>query len=97
MPTFFASSSPVASAALLLNQSLKMTAQLAVEGTGAVAASAVIEGSHDGRGWVNVATLDASGTTYASDGGTFETYWPQLRGRLVSVTGTATLYYGAQP
>jgi hypothetical protein len=94
MATFFSSAAPTTSDKLQVNQPLKMTFQLAVSGSGSVAANAVIEGSHDGQGWINVATFDTSGTGYASDGGTLETYWPQLRARLVSVTGTATLFYG---
>lgn len=94
MPAILTSSTPATSQALRLNQSLKMSFQLSVQGSGSVAAQCVIEGSHDGQGWLNVATLDASGTSYATDGGTFETYYPQVRARLASVNGSATVYYG---
>jgi len=95
MPAIITGSAPATSQALTLNQSLKMSFQLTVSGSGSVSASAVIEGSHDGQGWINVATLSAAGTAYATDGGTFETFWPQLRARLVTVTGSATVFYGA--
>lgn len=94
MPALLTSTSPTTSQALRLNQSLKMSFQLAVQGSGSVAAQCVIEGSHDGQGWLTVATLDTSGTNYSTDGGTFETYYPQVRARLASVNGTATVYYG---
>lgn len=94
MASFFTSATPITSVPLQVNQSIKMTFQLAVQGSGSVTAQAVIEGSHDGQGWINIATLSASGTGYGSDGGTLETYWPQVRARLVSVTGSATVYYG---
>jgi hypothetical protein len=94
MPSFLTAANPTTSSPIQVNQSIKMTFQLAVKGSGSVAANAVIEGSHDGLGWINIATLNASGTDYASDGGTLETYWPQVRARLVTVTGTATIYYG---
>jgi hypothetical protein len=94
MPDILNSSTPTTSQALRLNQSLKMSFQLAVQGQGSVAAQCVVEGSHDGQGWLTVATLDASGTGYGTDGGTFETFYPQVRARLTSVTGTATVFYG---
>jgi hypothetical protein len=95
MPTIISGSSPATSAPLTLNQSLKMSFQLAVQGAGAVSSTAVIEGSHDGQGWINIATLSAGGTNYAADGGTFETFFPQVRARLTAVTGTATVYWGS--
>lgn len=95
MPTIITGSAPVTSAPLTLNQSLKMSFQLTVQGAGSVSASVVIEGSHDGQGWINIASLSASGTAYATDGGTFETFWPQLRARITAVTGNATVFYGA--
>lgn len=95
MPTFITSTAPGTSSALQVNQSIKMTFQLAVAGSGSVSATAVIEGSHDGLGWINISTLNASGTSYGTDGGTLETYWPQVRARITAVTGgTATVYYG---
>lgn len=97
MPTFITAAAPGTSQALQVNQSIKMTFQLAVTGAGTVSATAAIEGSHDGQGWINIATISASGTTgYGTDGGTFETYYPQIRARLTAVSGgTATVYYGA--
>lgn len=94
MASFLTSTTPANSGAIQVNQSIKMTFQLAVQGTGSVSASAVIEGSHDGQGWINIATLNASGTGYGADGGTLETYWPQVRARLTAVSGAATIYYG---
>lgn len=97
MPTFIASTTPGTSQLLQVNQSLKMTFQLSVTGSGNVSATAAIEGSHDGQGWLNIATMNASGASgYGTDGGTFETFYPLIRARLTAVTGgTATVYYGA--
>jgi len=95
MPQLLASTSPATSSVLQLNQSLKMSFQLSVQGSGSVSASAVVEGSHDGQGWLNIATLEASGTTYGTDGGTFETLFPQVRCRLTAVTGTATVFWAS--
>lgn len=95
MPQLISSNAPATSQQLAVNQSLKMSLQLAVTGSGSVSASAVLEGSHDGQGWINIATLSASGTNYGTDGGTFETFFPLVRGRLTAVTGTATLYWGS--
>lgn len=95
MPTIITGSSPSTSAPITLNQSLKMSFQLAVQGSGSVSASAIVEGSHDGQGWISIATLNASGSNYATDGGTFETYFPQVRARLTAVNGSATVYWGS--
>lgn len=95
MPQLLMSSVPATSTALQLNQAIKMTFQLSVQGSGSVSASAVVEGSHDGLGWLNIATLEASGTNYGTDGGTFETFFPQVRCRLTAVTGTATVFWGS--
>lgn len=95
MSTIITGTAPGTSPPITLNQSLKMSFQLSVQGAGAVSAAAAIEGSHDGLGWINIATLSASGNAYATDGGTFETFFPQVRARLTAVTGTATVYWGS--
>lgn len=95
MPTIITGAAPSTSSPLTLNQSLKMSFQLSVQGSGSVSATAAIEGSHDGQGWISIATLNASGTGYATDGGTFETFFPQVRARLTAVNGNATVYWGA--
>lgn len=59
-----------------------------------MSAKAIVEGSHDGQGWIPIATLTASGTNYATDGGPVETRWPLMRSRLTEVSGgTAILNY----
>ena len=93
MPVLITSTSPTTSQTLNVNRAVTAAFQLSVEGSGSIASQAVIEGSHDGKGWINIATLNASGTGYAMDGGPFETHWPLMRGRIISVTGTATLYF----
>lgn len=86
-------SAPTTSVVVMLNEALKISCQLTCEGSGSVSATAVIEGSHDGQGWINISTLNASGSNYATDGGTFETYYPQVRARITAVTGTAKVYW----
>lgn len=94
MPQFFTSSTPTTSYILNMNGSSKPSFQLAVTGAGAVSAQAVVEGGHDGTGWIPIVTLDANGTGYATDGGPVETNWPLMRARLTAVTGgTATLHF----
>lgn len=94
MPQFFSSNSPVTSYILNLNGASKPSFQLSVSGAGAVSAEAVVEGGHDGQGWITVATLKAAGTVYATDGGPLETNWPLMRARLTAVSGgTATLHF----
>ncbi len=92
MPALLKSPSAATSQTLFVNQTITASSQLAVEGTGAVSAQAVLEGSHDQKGWINIATMNASGNDYATDGGPFQTLWPYIRARIVSVTGTATVY-----
>lgn len=93
MAVWIASNAPATSSTLTVNATITAGFQLAVEGSGSVSATAVIEGSHDGKGWINVATLNASGSNYAADGGPLETNWPYMRSRITAVTGgTATIY-----
>jgi len=94
MPQFFSSSTPTTSYILNMNGSSKPSFQLAIKGSGAVSAEAVVEGSHDGQGWIQVVSMKASGSAYATDGGPVETNWPLLRARLTAVSGgTSTLHY----
>lgn len=94
MPQFFSSNTPTTSYVLSLNGASKPSFQLAVAGSGAVSAQAVVEGGHDGAGWIPIVTINASGTDYGTDGGPVETNWPLMRARLVSVSGgTATLHF----
>lgn len=94
MPQFFSSATPVTSYILNMNGASKPSFQLAVQGAAAVSAQAIIEGGHDGQGWITIATLTASGTAYATDGGPLETNWPLMRARLTAVSGgTATLHF----
>lgn len=67
------------------------THQLIVTGTGAVTATAVLEGTNDPtgvNGWQTIATLSASGTTSASDSVVAQHTWAQLRARSTALTGT---------
>lgn len=94
MPQLLSSSTPVTSYVVSLNGASKPSFQLSVSGAGAVSAQATVEGSHDGIGWITIATLSASGSGYATDGGPVETNWPLMRGRLTAVSGgTATLHF----
>lgn len=94
MAQLISSASPVTSYVVYMNGASKPSFQLAVEGSGAVSAQVQMEGSHDGKGWIPIATLSASGNAYATDGGPVETNWPLMRGRLTAVSGgTANLYF----
>jgi len=67
------------------------THQLIVIGTGAVTATAVVEGTNDltgATGWQTIATLSASGTTSASDSVVVQHTWAQLRARSTALNGT---------
>lgn len=66
-----------------------MAFSLAVVGTGTVSASAMIEGSVNGVDWFPLATLTASGTTRAADGGNVRATWTSLRARLTAISGTS--------
>lgn len=93
MAVWITSGAPATSPVLTINATITAGFQLAVEGSGSVSATAVIEGSHDNKGWINVATLSASGTNYATDGGPLETNWPYMRARITAVSGgTATVH-----
>lgn len=62
---------------------------LKVDGTGAVAASAVVEVSYDGVLWVEWGTLDAAGTTSAFDTlAPANGSYPMHRGRVTAISGT---------
>lgn len=64
--------------------------QATVVGTGAVAATIIVEGSNskDAGTWLTLATITLSGTTSASDGFTFSAPWSYVRARLTAVSGT---------
>lgn len=67
------------------------THQLIVTGSGTVTATAVVEGTNDPtgtNGWQTIATLNASGTTSASDSVVVQHTWAQLRARSTALTGT---------
>ena len=94
MPQFFSSAEPTTSYILNMNGASKPSFQLTASGSGQVSAEAIVEGSHDGVGWMPIVTLSASGAVYATDGGPVETHWPLMRARLTSVSGgTATLHF----
>lgn len=59
-----------------------------VTGTGAVTATVVVEGSHDGTLWVEIATITLSGTTSATDGFVETLMWPRIRANCTAITGT---------
>jgi hypothetical protein len=66
----------------------KHTFQGVVDGTGAVTATIIVEGSVDNINWVTLGTITLSGTTSANDGFT-STAWPYVRARVPTVlTGT---------
>ena len=94
MPQLLSSSTPVTSYVVYFNSASKPSFQLSVSGQGSVSATSEVEGSHDGIGWLPICTLNASGSSYATDGGPLETNWPLMRARLTAVSGgTATLYF----
>lgn len=62
--------------------------QASVVGTGAVAASVVIEVSNGGGQWLELGTITLSGTTSDSDGFAYSARWSLIRARLTSISGT---------
>jgi len=68
----------------------KSAFQATVVGTGAVAATVVIEGSNDGTNWVatTLGTITLSGTTSATDGFTTDAPWMYVRARVTAISGT---------
>lgn len=59
-----------------------------VAGDGAVAADVTIQGSHDGSTWVDVVTIELSGTDAATDGASQDWGWAYLRAEVDSISGT---------
>jgi hypothetical protein len=68
----------------------KAAIQVVVVGTGAVAATVVIEVSNDATYAIATAlgTITVSGTTSASDGFTTDAPWKYIRARVTAVSGT---------
>lgn len=73
-------------------QVASFSAQASVAGTGAVSATALIEGSNNGTDWVTIATLTMSGTTRAVDGGLASTLWAFIRGNVTAISGTSAKF-----
>lgn len=66
------------------------TFQATVTGTGAVAATVVIDCSNDGTNWctTSLGTITLTGTTTASDGFTTTAPWKFVRARVTAISGT---------
>jgi len=66
------------------------TFQAIVSGTGAVAATVVIDGSNDGTHWCAtvLGTITLSGTTTDNDGFTTTAPWKYVRARVTAISGT---------
>ena len=69
------------------------TFQASVVGTGAVTATATIQGSNDNINWTAtpLGTITLSGTTSASDGFTTTAPWKWVRAVITNVTGTGAV------
>lgn len=72
------------------------THSASVSGTGAVAATVVVEGSPDEAGanpsdWYTVCTLDLSGTTSASDAFSGLNVPAKIRHRVTAISGTSAV------
>ena len=69
------------------------TFQASVVGTGAVSATATIQGSNDNINWTATAlgVITLSGTTSASDGFTTTAPWKWVRAVITNVTGTGAV------
>ena len=84
------------SGTVLTSMQPKRNYQLVVTGTGAVTAAATVYGSSTANGpWETLITLNASGTTTASDQGETNRQWRFTYASLTAITGTgatATLY-----
>jgi hypothetical protein len=69
-----------------------------VAGTGAVAATVLVEVSNNGTHWMTLGTITLSGTTSAADGFVGDDTWQFVRGRVTAISGTSaavTLTMGA--
>lgn len=66
----------------------RATLQAVVTGDGAVAATVVVQGSHDGTNWVDIATIELSGTDTDSDGFSESLAWKYVRARVTAISGT---------
>jgi hypothetical protein len=64
------------------------TFQATVVGSGAVAATVLIQFSNDNVGWLTGATITLSGTTSASDGFASNASWKYKRANLTAISGT---------
>jgi len=66
------------------------TFQANVVGTGAVAATVIIECSNDNVYWCSTAlgTITLSGTTSSADGFTTSAPWKYVRARITAISGT---------
>lgn len=64
------------------------TFQATVTGTGAVTATVSVEVSNDGKNFLNLATIDLSGTGSNTDGFASDAVWEYVRGRVTAISGT---------
>ena len=82
---------PVMSAVHESSKMKSMTCQIVVNGT---SAKADIDGSLDGKTWINLAKLDAkvNADGYYTDGGIILTSWNFYRANLTETDGLASVY-----
>lgn len=59
-----------------------------IAGTGAVSATATVEGSIDGDNWTEIASMSLSGTDADAKHAEDIAVWPMIRGKVASITGT---------
>ncbi len=75
------------------------TYQATEVGSGAVAATVLVQASDDGVGWVTLGTITLSGSGITSDGFASSAAWQEVRGDVTAISGTnaaVTLTMGAQ-
>jgi malic enzyme len=66
----------------------KRTFQADLDGTGAISATVLVEGSNTGDKFLLLATISLSGTGSTSDGFASDAEWAYVRARVTAISGT---------
>lgn len=74
---------------LVIGASRPLAIQASVNGTGSVTATVIIQVSNNpASGWIQLAEIDLSGTTTATDGASFSFAFKYVRAILTVISGT---------
>ena len=78
----------ISTGASVENNGPNRTFQAVVAGTGAVAATVLIEVSNNKIDFLTLGTITLTGTTRASDGFALNASWRYVRGKVTAISGT---------